>query len=678
MRFAQPTTMLVLAAIVAWGPAATSSFAQASNELTGVQPTSAPQGTLSLLVTFTLDTDSPPAPPAGVIPDSVMLGTLVGSSVAHDSQYVVTAMFDIPADEPAGLLDAAVSFTVPSGDVLTFSLANAFEVIVGGDVPPTVIQHPQSRTVPPGSSVSFTVTAWGTPTLLYQWQKDGDDIAGATDATYTIRPVDEADAASYRCWVSNDFGDAVSDAATLTVAALPTGAYPIVDTGQDVCYGAQSPMACPAPGEAFYGQDAQLAGNSPMYALSGDGLTVYDLVTGLTWTRSPDLTGDGVIDVNDKLTFDEALVYADTVLNPQSFGGYSDWRLPSMKELYSLMDFRGTDPDPTATNPDDLTPFIDETYFDFEYGDMGAGERVIDSQFWSTTVYVGTVFGDQQATFGLNLADGRIKGYPSGAGPVTKLNYVYFCRGNLDYGINNFADHGDGTITDQATGLMWMQDDSAYGMNWEDALAWAEARNAESFLGYSDWRLPNPKELQSIVDYTRSPDTTASAAIDPVFYATPITNLAGDVDYAWYWTGTSHLRFDGSANNGVYIAFGRGMGSMDGVNAIDVHGAGCQRSDPKAGDPNLYPLIGNGPQGDVQRVFNYVRLVRGCSGVPGDLNCDQTVDLDDYRIFVTALAGPGIALPDTLLTAPCAMNGKKSFRFFPHDRAKTNAATSVT
>ena len=43
---------------------------------------------------------------------------------------------------------------------------------------------------------------------------------------------------------------------------------------------------------------------------------------------------------------------------------------------------------------------------------------------------------------------------------------------------------------------------------------------------------------------------------------------------------------------------------------LDVHGAGCQRSDPKSGDPLKYPH-GRGPQGDVIRIYNYVRCVRG-------------------------------------------------------------------
>ena len=42
---------------------------------------------------------------------------------------------------------------------------------------------------------------------------------------------------------------------------------------------------------------------------------------------------------------------------------------------------------------------------------------------------------------------------------------------------------------------------------------------------------------------------------------------------------------------------------------VDVHGAGAQRSDPKAGDPAMFPH-GRGPQGDVIRFYNFVRCVR--------------------------------------------------------------------
>ena len=389
------------------------------------------------------------------------------------------------------------------------------------------------------------------------------------------------------------------------------GSYNVVDTSQDRCYSDSGAIACPGEGQAFFGQDAQHSGNQPSYTLGADGLTVHDNVTGLTWTQSPDLNGDGVIDVADKLTHSQAQTYVET-LNAANFGGYGDWRLPDMKTLYSLMDFRGTDP--SGPGGLDSIPFIDTDYFAFGSGDTSAGERIIDSQFWSDNVYQGIVMSGQQAAFGLNLADGRIKGYPISGG-AGKVNYVYFVRGNTAYGVNDFQDNGDGTLTDNATGLMWARNDSGQGMIWAEALAWVEARNAEGYLGYSDWRLPNAKEMQSILDYSRSPDSTGTAAMDPVFGITEITNEAGQIDYPWFWTGTTHLQADGGATGAVYICFGRAMGFWQG-SWTDVHGAGAQRSDRKDGDFSRYTYVPNGyyheiaPQGDAVRMYNYVRLVR--------------------------------------------------------------------
>ena len=186
--------------------------------------------------------------------------------------------------------------------------------------------------------------------------------------------------------------------------------------------------------------------------------------------------------------------------------------------------------------------------------------------------------------------------------------FVRYVRGNPDYGINDFQDNGDGTITDVATGLIWSEADSGEGMDWEDALAWVQQKNEENYLGSSDWRLPNAKELQSIVDYTRSPQTTGSAAIDPVFEVTSIIDEGGQTNYPFYWTGTTHVEESGEGDGGVYIAFGEALGYMQ-DSWIDVHGAGAQRSDPKSGDPGQYPN-GRGPQGDAIRIYNYVRLVR--------------------------------------------------------------------
>lgn len=358
--------------------------------------------------------------------------------------------------------------------------------------------------------------------------------------------------------------------------------------------------------ESFYGQDSHYSGHQPNYTLSADGLTVHDNVSGLTWQQSPDHNGDGTIDISDKMSWADALDFPDT-LNAMQYGGFNDWRLPTIKELYSLIMFNGTDPSGIqGNNTSGLTPFIDTNYFDFAYGDTSAGERIIDSQYWSSTEYVSTTMRGDHTVFGVNFADGRIKGYgtsmPNGS---IKESLVICVRGPSEYGINNFVDNGDGTVTDQATSLMWMQSDSVTTYNWQEALDYAEQLE---YAGYDDWRLPNIKELQSIIDYTRSPDTHSSAAIDPIFNTTAIINEAGETDFPVYWSSTTHATANGMGASGCYVSFGRALGYMNGT-WLDVHGAGSQRSDPKTGDPSDYPT-GHGPQGDAIRIYNHVRCVR--------------------------------------------------------------------
>jgi len=209
-------------------------------------------------------------------------------------------------------------------------------------------------------------------------------------------------------------------------------------------------------------------------------------------------------------------------------------------------------------------------------------------------------------------------------------------RGNTSYGINNFVDNGDKTITDKATGLMWSKDDSQSGMNWQQALAYAQIKNADNYCGHNDWRLPDTKELQSIVGYTRSPGSTNSAAINQIFNCTSITNEAGNLDWPWFWTSTTHKSYDGTTyrgSNGIYVCFGRAAGWMmipgtSYYSYVDVHGAGAQRSSPKSGtylgdkigvDINGKDVFGLGPQGDVLRVNNFVRLVRDVTNSTGVL-----------------------------------------------------------
>ncbi len=399
----------------------------------------------------------------------------------------------------------------------------------------------------------------------------------------------------------------VNDSSEMDHLSDITG-YPIVGTAQSTFFDNNAEISEPQQGDPFYGQNANYPGNTPSYTDNGDG-TITDNVTGLMWEKTTDKNGDGTINYYDKKSYAEALMGASSCKT----GGYNDWRLATIKEIYSLVMAYGAEPNPEATSQGSAVPYINTEYFDFGFGDLNAGshgaasgERFIDAQYASSTLYVSTTMGGNETMFGYNFADGRIKGYPSSA--HMKKYYVMYVRGNMNYGKNDFVDNGDGTVTDHATGLMWMQNDNGSAILWKDALTYAEDF---SFAGYSDWRLPDIKELQSIVDYSRSPSTTHSAAIDPVFNCTQIINEAGETDYPYYMSSTTFSsQTPAHGSHASYISFGRAMGNMPVFGGwIDVHGAGAQRSDPKTGNPADY-LNGFGPQGDAIRIYNYVRLVR--------------------------------------------------------------------
>jgi len=121
-----------------------------------------------------------------------------------------------------------------------------------------------------------------------------------------------------------------------------------------------------------------------------------------------------------------------------------------------------------------------------------------------------------------------------------------------------------------------------------------------------------------------------------MFFASSI----GSGEYPFYWSSTTHREGPPTSQGGdyaAYVCFGRGAGWMpqppnsQNYVLLDVHGAGAQRSDPKAGDPANYPY-GHGPQGDVIRIYNYVRLVRGGNMyVPVELSSLRATALPDEQ-----------------------------------------------
>lgn len=344
-----------------------------------------------------------------------------------------------------------------------------------------------------------------------------------------------------------------SGGGTVVSDETPTVIFAVTDAMQAKFYDADgNTIEEPEPGDPLYGQDAQFQGLEPSYTDNGDG-TVTDDNTGLIWQQTPP---------SDKMTYDEAIEYVEKL----ELGGYTDWRLPTIKESFSIANLDG------ELNPEDISlcvPYIDSDYFDFFYDE----NRPYTGSYWTSSVTeipAENEYEEMEKNYGFNWADGHLKSYGDGyyldgssSGSSIPAG-VRAVRGEEGiYGVNDFVDNSDGTITDQATGFMWSQQDSGavnsdgtirseddenYGLGrtWVDTLAWVQEMNAVNYLGYSDWRLPDAKELQSIIQYG-------------------ISELpANDVEYfdlsrldCYMWTSTTSGDFPDTA---LYFAFGKAWG----------------------------------------------------------------------------------------------------------------------
>lgn len=350
-----------------------------------------------------------------------------------------------------------------------------------------------------------------------------------------------------------------------------SGRYTIVDTNQSVLYDNDgTPLESLQSGDVLFGQDANYLGIPFHYTDNHDG-TITDENTGLLWEKAHHPT---------RLSYYDAQAACEGL----DLGGHSGWRLPTLKELFSLADFKGNQ-------------HTGRYYLDNDYFDLAPPEAVDDDdrfsthtvqmmgQTWSSTIYTGDHWNDPkiEAAFFFNFLDGHIK-----QAPTSGNENFYRCVYGDEYGINDFTVNGDGTVTDQSSGLIWQQQDDGIGRDWQDAMSYCEGLE---LAGHTDWRLPDIKELQSIVDYTRH-----DPAIDPAAFT--LADPEG-----WFWSGTTH---GDAAWSAAYICFGK----CDSKDGVDTHGAGAQRADPKAGDPADYPGFG-GAQDDDVRIDNYARCVRG-------------------------------------------------------------------
>jgi hypothetical protein len=293
-------------------------------------------------------------------------------------------------------------------------------------------------------------------------------------------------------------------------------AWSIPDTGQTTCYdNAGNIITCPNPGESFYGQDGNYTINPPSYTkldISGNVLDdsapswamVRDNVTGLIWEVKTD---DGSIhdrnNVYDLLGAQEIFL---AELKNTRFGGRSNWRLPTINELFSIADL-------SRSNPTLNTGFFPNTV-PYTYTSATINPAPFD--------FVGDIYG-------INFSSGdfvskyRLNKYEGFDGYVRAV-----CDSEL---AGSFNDNKDGTVTDSKTGLMWQQ---AYSgpMSWQEAFSYCE--NLE-LANFSDWRLPTTEELKTIIDHN---ETQISINLDyfpktPAFWFCSSTLDKYEEDLRW-------------------------------------------------------------------------------------------------------------------------------------------------
>ncbi len=261
---------------------------------------------------------------------------------------------------------------------------------------------------------------------------------------------------------------------TFSVMAQKVLKYRIPATGQIISY------------TNILGEDADNINNPISLTDNGNG-TISDNNNLLMWQK---------VCVGD-FTIEQAQEYVRQL----NLGGFTDWRLPSGQELLSINHF------------DHINPAIDTTFF----------TKTIAEYWWTNERRA----DDTSKVWAVN-AGGGIGAHPkieALAAGGTKHFWVRAVRNlvSTTFSMPHFTDNVNGTITDNFTGLIWQKGIENKTFTWDSALMMA---NSFSLAGYSDWRLPTIKELQSLND---------PQLVNPSFEKTAFSNLlVGD-----YWSATT-------------------------------------------------------------------------------------------------------------------------------------------
>ena len=295
------------------------------------------------------------------------------------------------------------------------------------------------------------------------------------------------------------------------------------DTGQTTSY------------TATFGEDNDYTINAPSYTDNSNG-TITDNVTGLMWQQV-----DG-----GEMTIENAPNYCSSL----TLGGYTDWRLPTPIESFSILNLQRNN------------PAMNTTYFPSSGAD-----------YWWTNSFQAN---DNTKVWCTN-AGGGIGNKPKSETISAGGTKSYHVRAVRDIAIpttlaNHYTDNGDGTITDNITQLIWQKMLNTTALTWEQALTYAEGL---TLAGASDWRLPNIKELQSLNDESAtnpSVNTTYFSAIGMKNYWSSTTLLPNpsNLTSAWYWNTQFGITTYDTKTNTNYVICVRGIPTNLAVNNFDL------------------------------------------------------------------------------------------------------------
>lgn len=259
---------------------------------------------------------------------------------------------------------------------------------------------------------------------------------------------------------------------------------------------------------------------APLQA-SADG-TVSDAATGLVWMRcSVGQTWTGTTCSGDpaRHTFDQAIALTGTI----TFAGKSDWRLPNVRELFSLVNYS------LAESRIDVLAFPNTPY---------------QTEYWSST----PTDGDRGSGFAW-LAN--TKGGNNTFAQTVDAVPVRLVRGgvgsnllNVERPSSDYVDNGNGTVLHVPSNLTWQR--CMVGQTWSgngcsgnySTMNWNQAKALTSnFAGQSDWRLPTAIELESLVDYNKSPNAINlsffAQEAEAYLWSSSATEIANEPNYAW-------------------------------------------------------------------------------------------------------------------------------------------------